>query len=73
MNGQYTIEIVAAVSGSRYIAKLITIYGEQIEDDYFVEKFGQISVKDIIRSAKDRSGGTKGYAEAIFMLYTRAC
>lgn len=53
------------------IAKLITTYGEQIEDDYFIEKFGQISVKDIIRSAKDRGGGTKGYAEAIFMLYNK--
>lgn len=53
------------------IAKLITAYGEQIEDDYFIEKFGQISVKDIIRSAKDRGGGTKGYAEAIFMLYNK--
>ncbi len=53
------------------IAKLITTYGEQIEDDYFIEKFGQISVKDIIRSAKDRGGGTNGYAEAIFMLYNK--
>ena len=53
------------------IAKLIATYDEQIEDDYFIEKFGQISIKDIIRSAKDRGGGTNGYAEAIFMLYNK--
>lgn len=53
------------------IAKLITTYDEQITDDYFIEKFGQISVKDIIRSAKERGGGTNGYAEAMFMLYNK--
>lgn len=53
------------------IAKLISIYDEKIIDDYFIEKFSQISVKDIIRSAKERGGGTNGYAEAILVIYNR--
>lgn len=53
------------------IAKLINTYDEQILDDYFIEKFGQIPVKDIIRSAKERGGGTNGYAEAILVVYNK--
>lgn len=53
------------------IAKLVAAYGEQVLDDYFIEKFRQIPVKDIIRSAKERGGGTNGYAEAIFMIYNK--
>jgi len=53
------------------IAKLIDTYDKQILDDYFIEKFRQISVKDIIRSAKERGGGTNGYAEAIVVIYNK--
>ena len=53
------------------IARLISIYDEKIIDDYFIEKFGQTSVKDIIRSAKERGGGANGYAEAILAIYNR--
>ena len=71
---------VASWQGDRYslsgnilkgIAKLIDTYDEQILDDYFIEKFSQFSVKEIIRSAKDRGGGTKGYAGAILAVYNR--
>lgn len=53
------------------IAKIIAAYNEEILDDYFIEKFSRISVKDIIRSAKERGGGMSGYAEAIFTIYNK--
>ena len=71
---------VASWEGDRYslsgnilkgIAKLIITYEDRIIDDYFIEKFGSYSVKEIIRSAKERGGGTKGYAEAILSVYNR--
>ncbi len=34
-------------------------------DDDVIDKFGSYYGNEIIRSAKERGGGTKGYAEAI--------
>lgn len=71
---------VASWEGDRYslsgnilkgIAKLIATYDERILDDYFIEKLGHFSVKEITRSARERGGGTGGYAEAILSVYNR--
>ncbi len=71
---------VASWEGDRYslsgnilrgIAKLIVTYEDELSDDYFIEKFGNVSVKEIVRSARERGGGTKGYAEAILLVYNR--
>ena len=51
------------------IARLIAAYGEDIKDDQFFEKVGAFSVKEIIRNAKDRNGGTLGYAEVLLSKY----
>lgn len=37
----------------------------------FIEKFGNVSVKEIVRSARERGGGTNGYAEAFLLVYNR--
>lgn len=71
---------VASWEGDRYslsgnilkgVAKLIVVYGDKFLDDYFIEKLGNFSVKEITRSARERGGGTNGYAEAILLIYNR--
>lgn len=71
---------VASWEGDRYslsgkilkgIAKLTATYGERLSDDYFIEKLGNFSVREISRSARERGGGTSGYAEAILSVYNR--
>lgn len=52
-------------------AKLIVTYEDRMLDDYFIEKLGHFSVKEITRSARERGGGTNGYAEAILSVYNR--
>ncbi len=51
------------------LARLIAAYGEDIKDDQFIEKVGAFSVKEIIRNAKDRGGGTLGHAEILLSKY----
>lgn len=71
---------VASWEGDRYsltgnilkgTAKLIVTYDDRIFDDYFIEKLSNFSVKEINRSARERGGGTNGYAEAILSVYNR--
>lgn len=53
------------------IAKLIKVYGTDIKDTTFIEKLGNVSIKEIIRSAKERKGGTMGFSEAMLMEYNK--
>ena len=53
----------------RGIARVITVYGDQIQEEMFKEHVGKISPKIISRTAKDRHPGTLGYAEALVMAY----
>ena len=53
------------------IALLISIYGDQLKDDTFKEKLSSYSVKEIVRTAKDRKAGTMSYAEALLNFYNR--
>lgn len=53
------------------VAILIKAYGDKISDDMFRDKLSVVSPKEIVRSAKDRLPGAKGYAEAMFLIYTR--
>lgn len=51
------------------VAKLISVFGEQLNDEIFKEKVGAISVKQLARTAKDRHAGSMGYAEAMLIEY----
>ena len=51
------------------IAKLITVYGENLNDETFKEKLGAISVKQLIRNAKERRPGMLGVAEVMVLEY----
>lgn len=51
------------------IAKILVTYGDSINEDIFKDKLGQISVKQIMRTAKERRPGHMGYAEAMMLIY----
>ena len=53
------------------LAKLLDIFDTEIKDDVFTAKLGTISIKELIRSAKERAGGAMGYAEAILVYYNK--
>ena len=53
------------------IARLIAAYGENLKDDQFVDRLSKVSVREIIRTAKDRHAGTQGYAEAVLLQYNK--
>ena len=51
------------------ISRLVKVYGEDIKDDMFIDKLGNVSIKEIIRTAKERKGGAVGFAEAMLLVY----
>jgi len=55
----------------RGVARLIAAYGDEMKDDIFREKVGQISPKEIGRTAKGLTEGALGYAEVMLEAYNR--
>lgn len=53
------------------IAKLIVAYGDNLNDEQFVDRLSKVSVRELIRTAKDRHAGTQGYAEAMLLQYNK--
>jgi len=53
------------------IAKIIVTYGESLREDVFKDHLGKVSVKSIIRIAKERRPGAMGYAEAMMLEYNK--
>ena len=51
------------------IARIIVAYGDQIKEDVFKDHVGMVSVKSIIRTAKERRPGAMGFAEAMMLAY----
>lgn len=51
------------------ITKLISVFGDQLNDEVFKEKVGAISIKQLVRTAKERQAGSMGYAEAMLIEY----
>lgn len=51
------------------LAKVITAYGDDLDEEVFKIKLGAKSVKALIRMAKDRRQGSLGVAEAMVILY----
>lgn len=51
------------------VAKLVVTYREQLDEDEFKEKLGSISVKQIGRQARERRGGSIGFAEVLVIAY----
>ncbi len=53
----------------RAVAKLIVVYRNELNDDVFKERLGDISIKQLVRTAKERRPGTMGMAEAMVIEY----
>lgn len=53
------------------IAKVLVAFDTEINDEVFIDKLGNVSVKEIIRTARDRRGGPMGYAEAVLLVYNK--
>ncbi|MDO4650199.1 MAG: hypothetical protein Q4B26_16290 [Eubacteriales bacterium] len=53
------------------ISILLYVYGEELNDEVFKEKLGSISIKEILRNAKERRSGVVGYAEAMLAYYSK--
>ena len=51
------------------IAKLIVTYGENLNDETFKEKLSTLSIKQLIRTAKERRSGMLGVAEVMVLEY----
>lgn len=51
------------------VAKLCYIYGDSINDKNFKEKLGLVSMKQLLRAAKERRAGSLGVAEQIILEY----
>ena len=51
------------------IAKLISVYGDTLNDEVFKEKLGAVSVKSLTRIARERKSGSLGFAEAMILEY----
>jgi hypothetical protein len=52
-------------------AYLIVTFGEDLREDIFKDKVGIFSVRQIARTAKERQGGSLGYAETMLMEYNK--
>lgn len=53
------------------IAKLLIIYGEDIKEDTFKDRLSRISVKEVVRTTKERRPGSMGFAESLLLYYNK--
>lgn len=51
------------------VTKLLTTYGDKLNDEVFKEKLGSCSVKYLNRTAKERRRGFMGMAEVLVLEY----
>lgn len=51
------------------IARIVMAYGDSLKEDVFKDHVGKVSVKSIIRTAKERRPGAMGFAEAMMLAY----
>lgn len=51
------------------VARLVTAFGDTLNDEVFKDRVGNISVKQLVRTAKDKQPGSVGLAEAILAEY----
>ena len=51
------------------IARIIVAYGDTLKEDVFKDHVGRVSVKSIIRTAKERRPGSLGFSEAMMLAY----
>lgn len=52
---------------------LIAAYRDALNEETFKERLGLVSMKTIIRTARERRPGSLGYAEAMLVFYNKKC
>jgi hypothetical protein len=55
----------------RGIAHLLASFGEQVRDDAFSERLGEVSPREITRDGRLRNLGYVGYSEVMLFAYNR--
>ncbi len=53
------------------VARLVNAFGDSIKDETFKDKLGEISIKELSKTARERRAGSLGYAEAMLLLYNK--
>ena len=53
------------------VARLIHCFGDNLKDNLFIEKLGVVSLKELTRTARERSAGSRGFAEAMLLIYNK--
>ena len=53
------------------MARLVCTFGDNLKDELFKEKLGEISIKELSKVAKERRAGSLGYAEAMLIQYNK--
>ena len=53
------------------VARILDAYGDSLKDEIFKEHVGKVSVKWVMRTAKERHPGSLGYAEAMMVAYNQ--
>lgn len=51
------------------LTKLVVTFGDSLNDEVFKERVGNVSVKQLVRMAKERRSGSMGVAEAMLIEY----
>lgn len=53
------------------LARIIVCYGDSLDRQVFAERLGHISVKEVVRTARERNNGIIGYAETLLTYYNK--
>ncbi len=53
------------------LARFLSAYRDRISDDMFKDKLGEVSIKELTKTAKERRAGSLGFAEAMLIVYNK--
>lgn len=53
------------------LARFLYAFKDSIKDELFKEKLGEVSIKELSKTAKERRAGSLGYAEAMLLYYNK--
>ena len=53
------------------LARFLYSYQAKINESIFKEKLGNISIKELTKTAKERKAGSLGFAEAMLIFYNK--
>ena len=53
------------------VARIVNTFKHNLRDELFKQKLGEVSIKELSRTAKERRAGSLGYAEAMINIYNK--